>query len=96
MATLYKYNFGNDIHFDDVEDTLLLATAAVESLHSKARLSMDLQYWTEPQQGAVIVDGGTQAGQDLAAIFTGLLRHALPTRRFAIRRIVDYQRNVHV
>lgn len=94
MATLYKYKFDSDICFDDVEDTLLLATAAVESLHSKARLTIDLQYWTEPQHGAVILDGGTQAGQDLAAIFTGLLRHALPKRRFSIRRIVDYRSDI--
>lgn len=91
MAILYKYNFDNDISFDDVEDTLLLATAAVESLHSPARLKLDLNFWTEPQHGAVILDGGTRAGQDLAAIFTGLLRQALPKRRFSIRRIVDYR-----
>lgn len=90
MTTLYQYKFGDDVLFDDVEDTLLLATAATESLHSRARTTMDLRYWSEPDNGAVLIDGGTQAGQDLAAIFTGLLRHVLPKRRVTVRRIVDY------
>ncbi len=89
MATLYQYKFRDDVHLNDVENTLVLATAAVESLHGPARMSMDLRYWTEPNQGAVIVDGGTRAGQDLAAIFTGLLRHVLPKRRFSVQRITN-------
>lgn len=90
MATLYQYKFGDDVSFEDIEDTLLLATAAAESLHSRARTTMDLRFWSEPDNGAVIIDGATQAGQDLAAIFTGLLRHVLPKRRVTVRRITDY------
>jgi hypothetical protein len=93
MATIYQYKFHDDVRFDDVEDTLLLATAAAESLHSPARMSMDLRYWSEPDNGAVIIDGGTRAGQDLAAIFTGMLRHVLPKRGVTVRRITDYRRD---
>ena len=73
MANLYQYRFREAIDFNAIEDTLLLATAAVEGLHSSARVAMDLRDWSEPDNGAVIIDEaqGDQHGVPAAVARAG-------------------------
>lgn len=68
---IYRYRFAEKVPVRDLEETLVLALMAVESLHGPARLRMDARYRLEKQHRTCEIDASTQVGSDLARIFTG-------------------------
>lgn len=68
---IYRFRFARTVPAKDIEDTLMLALMAVESLHGRARLRMDGCYWFDKPQRLCEIDASTKVGADLAEIFTG-------------------------
>ncbi len=91
MATLYKFRFPDNTSFDHVDETLQLAVTAAESLHGEARMDLDVKFWSEPQNGCVVIDAATAPGKDLAVIFIGLLNKTTERRSYGIERIVYHK-----
>lgn len=68
---IYRYRFAEKVPARDLEETLVLALMAVESLHGPAQLRMDGRYRFEKERRMCEIDASTQVGVDLARIFTG-------------------------
>jgi hypothetical protein len=68
---IYHYRFARTIPAREIEETLMLAVIAVESLHGRARLTMDGRYRFDKAQHLCEIDATTEVGMDLARIFTG-------------------------
>lgn len=68
---IYRYRFDRAVPASEIEETLMLALIAVESLHGRARLRMDGRYRFDKKQHACEIDASTEVGADLAKIFTG-------------------------
>ena len=68
---IYRYRFARTVPVRDIEETLMLALMAVESLHGRARLRMDGRYRFDKKQRLCEIDATTKVGADLAEIFTG-------------------------
>lgn len=68
---IYRYRFARTVPARDIEETLMLALMAVESLHGRARLRMDGRYRFDKEQHVCEIDASTKVGADLAEIFTG-------------------------
>lgn len=68
---LYIYRFARTIPVRDIEETLMLALMAVESLHGHVRLRMDGRYRFDKGKRLCEIDATTKVGADLAEIFTG-------------------------
>ena len=71
MKQIYRFRFARTVPPRDIEDTLMLALMAVESLHGRVRLRMDGCYTLDKEQRLCEIDASSRVGADLAEIFTG-------------------------
>jgi hypothetical protein len=82
----YRYAFEPSARMKDVEEALLLAMLAVESLYGQSRVRMDAAYRVSAQQRACVIDAATQVGRDICRIFTGFLIREFGEGAFQVRR----------
>jgi len=67
----YRYQFDEKVPPQDIEETLMLALLAVESMHGRTRVRMDGRFQLDKKKRLCVIDAGTRIGADLAQIFTG-------------------------
>ncbi len=70
---LYRYNFDSKVPIRDVEESLLLAVLAAESLHGRSLVRLDASFCLDSRKRSCIVDAATEVGRAIARIFTGFL-----------------------
>ncbi len=90
--SVYRYVFDRKIPFEDVEESLLLAVLAAESLHGRAALRMCTSFYLEREKRSVAVDGDSQIGEDIARIFTGLLTQEFGEEAFRVTRCSELKK----
>ena len=84
----YKYRFDPEtVPAQDMEDTFMLALMAVESLHSRPRVRMEVGFVIDKTNRICIINAITPVGQDLARIFTGFATREYGERAVHIERI---------
>jgi hypothetical protein len=83
----YRYKFEKGIALRDARDTLLLATVAAEGLHGTACIKMDLCHRFDKQRLTCVIDARSDAGRDVARIFTNILRHEFGADAFNVRAV---------
>lgn len=84
---IYRFEFGKDAPAQGVEETLLLAVIAAECLHGSARVRLEASYCMDQNTGVCVIDPGSDAGQDIVRIFTGLAIREFGEDSFKVRRI---------
>ena len=85
--TAYRYRFQERVPLKDVEETLLLGVLAAEGLHGAARVAMDARYSLDKDRRACAVDATSDAGRDIARIFTSLLIHEFGPDAFHVEAV---------
>jgi hypothetical protein len=85
--TTYSYSFRHHIPMDEVEDSLLLAALATESLFGKALMRMECRFRLELRRRICTIDGSTAVGHALAIIFTGFLSNEFGEQGFRLHRL---------
>ncbi len=85
---IYRYRFARKVPARDIEETLMLALMAVESMHGRARLRMDGRYRFDKEAHSCEIDASTKVGVELAEIFTGYA-----TREFGDEAVTIEQEN---
>ncbi len=83
---IYRYEFGADVPLGDVEESLLLAVLAVESLHGRARVHLDASFRLDETTRTCVIDAGTEISRAIARIFTGFLTREFGERAFRIEK----------
>ena len=83
----YKYRFDQAVPARDMEDTFMLALLAVESLHSRPRVRMEVGFVIDKPNRTCIINAVTPVGRDLARIFTGFATCEYGERAMRIERI---------
>ena len=86
-SQIYRYRFGTTVPMRDVEESLLLAAMAAESLHGRSLLRLDGAFCLDAEKRAAVVDGGTDVGQAIAKIFTGFLSKEFGDQAFQVERV---------
>lgn len=86
---VYRYRFDRDVSASDIEETLLLALMAVESLHGRARLLMDGRYRFDKDQHTCEIDASTKVGTDLAWFFAGYAMREYGIDAVSIKQEID-------
>jgi len=86
----YRYNFTRAVPAQDIEDTLMLALLAVESLHGRARVRMDSRFQLDKKNRRCVINAGTRTGADLAKIFTGYV-----TREYGEKAVGIVRESAH-
>lgn len=83
---IYRYHFSADVPFRDVEESLLLAVLAAESLHGRSLVRLEASFCLDEKKRSCVVDAGTEVGRHIARIFTGFLTREFGERAFTIQR----------
>ena len=84
---IYRYTFGSAARMQDVEEALLLAVLAVESLHGQSRVRMDASYCVDADKRSCVIDATSPVGRDLCRIFTGFTIREFGEAAVKVRRI---------
>lgn len=86
---IYRYAFDPSARMQDVEEALLLAVLAAESLHGQSRVRMDASYCVDAEKRACVIDATTPVGRDICRIFTGFAIREFGENAFKVKRVVD-------
>jgi len=86
---LYRYNFGAAVPFRDIEESLLLAVLAAESLHGRALVRLNASFRLDPTKRSCVVDAATEVGKAIARIFTGFLIREFGEKDFKVQRVAS-------
>lgn len=82
----YRISFKPDVSLAAVEDTLVVAAIAAESLLGRATFKLDATFRLDKEARVCVVDARTIAGQHIARIFVGLLAQVLGEGVFIVER----------
>lgn len=86
---IYRYTFAEKVPFSEIEESMLLTTMAVESLHGRTSLCLDAAFTMDAKKRTVAVDACTTVGRDIARIFTGYLTRQFGEELFKVERSSD-------
>ncbi len=81
-----RYTFASSICMREVEETLLLAVLAVESLHGESIVRLDASYSVDAPRRCCVIDGSTEVGRALSRVFTGFVTREFGGDAFGIHR----------
>ena len=84
---LYRYNFDSKVPIRDVEESLLLAVLAAESLHGRSLVRLDASFCLDSHKRSCVVDAATEVGRAIARIFTGFLTREFGEEAFKVERV---------
>lgn len=89
------FDFDPETSLSDAEMTLHLAMFAVEGVLGRARVRLDAEYVLDEEAHAIVIDGGTEVGELLARVFTGLLLREFGEDAFTVRRCDALPESLH-
>ena len=92
---VYRYTFEPATRMQDVEESLLLAVLAAESLHGQSRVRMDASYCVDAEKHACVIDAATPVGRDLCHIFTGFALREFGENAFKVRHAEEAPNAAH-
>ncbi len=84
--SVFRYRFSKSIPMQDVEDALMLAALAVESLHGRSELRLSAKFWLNRKTRKCEIDAGTEVGIHIARIFTGFITDGFGEQCFHVER----------
>ena len=87
MRRVCRFEFGQSVPMEEVEDTLLLAILAAEGVHGQARVRLDAGYHVAEDAHACVVDTSTPVGETVAQVFTGYLIREFGEDAFLVERL---------
>lgn len=73
LRRVYRFSFEPDVSMDDVQQSLVLATIAIESIYGERALEMDGRFAVRRKRRSCLIDAETPLGCDLAKAFGGFL-----------------------
>ena len=84
---IYRYAFESAIPADEIENTVLLAVLAAESLHGKSQVRLGASYCFDAERLVCVIDATSDVGRDISRIFTGFAIREYGERSFSVRRV---------
>lgn len=84
VRLVYKYSISKRVSMEDVEESLMLAALAAESLHGRSALKIDAAFRLNKKTGICVIDAESQVGLDIARIFAGFLTKGFGEAAFEV------------
>jgi len=88
---LYRYSFDDKIPMGEAEESLMLAVLATECIHGHSALRLASAFLFDPAKRSCVIDGSTEIGRHIAAIFTGFLGKQFGDESFRVERIAKHR-----
>lgn len=86
MTDRYRFTFPEDVDWDEVEATLLLAIFAAEAVHGEADVRLNAEHDADRRARTLIVDAGTEVGRSIGRLVTQFLRKEFGDGGFTVIR----------
>lgn len=83
---VYHYRFNGAVSLGEVEESLLLAVLAVESLYGRSPVRLDAAFCLDRDKRSCVVDAGSEVGRAIARIFTGFVTRQFGEDAFRVER----------
>ncbi len=84
---VYRFTFARVVDLVEAESTLQLAILATEGLLGEACVRMETSYHIDAPRCAILIDGGTTAGNAVVRIFTAFITREFGAGAFTVRRV---------
>ena len=84
-----RYTFEPDVPVKNVEETLMLAVLAAESLHGRAHVRLDASFCLDAKKRCCVVDARSEVGRSIARVFTGFLTQEFGDAAFGVERVAE-------
>lgn len=85
----YIFTFDRSVPFEDIDETLMVATLAAESIHGRTRIYFDARYEAYRKNNTCWIDADTDVGQHIARIFSGFMVRLFGEQSFKVERLVS-------
>ena len=85
--TTYMYRFTENVEMSEITDTLLLAVAAAEALHGRAKVNLDADFELSEAERICRIDAKNEIGKDIARIFVEYLTLGFGEGGFKVEQI---------
>jgi len=86
-TSVYRYEFSPASPLSEIEQTLVAAIQATESLHGESQVRLELHHLWDAASRCCVISAETEIGVDLNRIFVGNLRRNFGDDSFTVRRI---------
>jgi len=83
---IYRYRFGENIPMAEAEESLMLAALAAECIHGRSALRLAGAFLFDAAKRSCVIDGSTEIGRHIAAVFTGFLTKQFGDEAFTVER----------
>ncbi len=93
QGEVYSYQFKENVPIREVEDSLMLAVLATESVFGRSQVHLDARFHLDKENHSCIVDAGNEVGRNIARIFTGFLTKEFGEEAFQIQRFINEPTN---
>ena len=84
--SVYQYQFDKAVEMQGVTDSLLLAVAAVEALHGRAKVNLDADFKLSESDRICRIDAKNDIGKDIARIFVEYLSMGIGEGKFRVNQ----------
>lgn len=85
----YIYRFEKQVQFDEIDDTLMLATLAAECIHGRTQIHLDARFKATRKDNVCWIDADSEVGQHIARIFAGFMVRLFGEQAFKVERLVS-------
>lgn len=85
--TLYRYLFDSAVPMPELENTIVLAIIATESLHGEAQSRIDIGHAFDAERRACVIDATTVVGRDFNRLFVGFVTREFGADCFKVERV---------
>lgn len=82
----YNYQFDESVEMQGVTETLLLAVAAVEALHGRAKVNLDAEFELSESDRTCRIEAKNEIGKDIAKIFVEYLSLEFGEEKFSVKQ----------
>jgi len=83
---IYQFMFDKQVPFQEIKESMLLTTIAVESRLGRTQVRLDAVFSMDPENHRCSVDATSEVGRDIARIFTGFITKQFGEEVFKVKR----------
>ena len=87
--TLYRYLFDSTVPMPELENTIVLAIIATESLHGETQARIDISHAFDAERRACVIDATTAVGRDFNRLFVGFVTREFGADCFKVERVAN-------
>jgi hypothetical protein len=84
---IYRFEFVESVSMVEVEETLMLAIIATESLHGESQARLDIEHEFSVEKRTCAINATTSVGADLNRLFVGFVTREFGAGAFQVERV---------